>query len=82
LLVEFLTVDVDSGYVLVGDVRTSPLGLYMVEAYGDRHYHIRTGTRTVSMTEQQVRDAYALAVRVRDRRPDVWAAHVVFRSEG
>lgn len=75
LLWELTTVDVAGGHVLVVNVLPSALGPYMVEAYGDRRHHIRSGTRTVPMTEQQVRDAYGLALRARDRRPDVWATH-------
>jgi len=75
LLCQLTTVDVSGGHVLVVDVLPSPLGPYMVEAYGDRRHHVRSGTRTMPMTEQQVRDAYAIALRARDRRPDVWATH-------
>jgi hypothetical protein len=68
---------VGSGFVLVANVRRSPLGPYMVEAYRDRRYHIRVGTRTFEMTEQQVRDAYALVLREAERRDAVREAHAL-----
>jgi hypothetical protein len=63
------------GFVLVVDVERSPLGPYMVEALGERRYFVRIGSRTAPMTEQQIRDAYALAARAREGRADTWAAH-------
>jgi hypothetical protein len=75
LLVEYGAVRVEGGFVLAIDVERSPLGPYMVEAYGHRRYHVRVGTRTVPMTEREVRDAYALALRSRDVRPSAWADH-------
>jgi Schlafen, AlbA_2 len=63
------------GYVLVVHVQRSPLGPYMVEAYDQRRYFTRVGSRTAPMTEQQVRDAYLLAARGRERRSELWQEH-------
>src|SRR5262245_30183474 len=63
------------GYVLVVHVQRSPLGPYMVEAYEQRRYFTRVGSRTVPMSEQQVRDAYLLAARGRERRSELWQEH-------
>ncbi len=65
----------DAGYVLVVHIWPSPLGPYMVEGYGERRYYHRNGKSTVPMSEQQVRDAYLLAARGRERRPEVWRRH-------
>jgi len=76
LLARHELVELESGhYVLVVEVDRSPLGPYMVEAYGSRTYHRRAGTRTFPMTERDVRDAYALAARVVDRRRELWVEH-------
>ena len=64
-----------SGFVFVANVRKSPLGPYMVEAYGVRRYHIRIGSRSVMMTEQQVSDAYALALREAELEGRTWESH-------
>jgi hypothetical protein len=65
----------DRDFVLSVDVMRSPLGPYMVEAYGNRRYHVRVGRRTEEMHEAMVRDAYELAARARDRQAEVWNAH-------
>jgi hypothetical protein len=75
LLISYTPVDYGAGFVLVLDILRSPLGPYMVEGYGVRSYFTRSGSRTEPMTEQQVRDAYALAARARDRRGAIWDAH-------
>jgi hypothetical protein len=67
----------DHGFVLSVDVMRSPLGPYMVEAYGNRRYHVRVGRRTEEMHEAMVRDAYELAARARDRRAEVWETHAL-----
>lgn len=72
LLAEMAEIQVERGFILVVDVARSPLGPYMVEAYDERRYYTRIGRSTVPMTEQQIRDAYLLSARVRDRRGDVW----------
>ncbi|MGO9873919.1 MAG: helix-turn-helix domain-containing protein [Acidimicrobiia bacterium] len=77
LLAELSTIDFADGYVLSVDVRQSPLGPYMVESYGDSRYYLRVGTRSAPMSEAQVRDAYSLAARGRDRRADVWMTHAL-----
>ena len=69
------TIPVDGGFVLSIEVLRSPLGPYMVEAYEQRRYFTRSGTSTMPMTEQQVRDAYALGARGREQRPETWAFH-------
>ncbi len=73
LLMDYEVVPVDGGSVLAVDVDPSPLGPYMVHAYGDARYYHRSLTRTTPMSEQQVRDAYTLAVRGRENRAQSWA---------
>lgn len=68
-------VEHDEGFILVVEVFSSELGPYMVDAYGRQGYYIRQGSRTAPMTEQQIRDAYALAHRGRERRQQVWEEH-------
>jgi hypothetical protein len=63
LIMDLQWVEVDTGYVLVVNVFRSPLGPYMVQAYGENRYYLRQGSRVAPMDEQQVRDAYLLAVR-------------------
>lgn len=75
LLMNLRVIEADGGYYLITDVEQSPLGPYMVEAYGERRYYTRMGSRTVPMSEQQVRDAYVLAARLRERRRVVWDEH-------
>ena len=75
LLMDLTVLDGSGGFVLIVEVLRSPLGPHMIEAYGDRRYHVRKGSRTVPMTEQQVRDAYALAARGREHREDLWEQH-------
>lgn len=77
LLVDYSTIDLPAGFVLGVDLQPSPLGPYMIEAYGERRHFLRHGTSSVPMTEQQIRDAYALAFRVRERRPLVWEEHAL-----
>lgn len=74
LLMTLSLVEGADGFVLVADVHRSPLGPYMVETYGERRYFTRQGTRTVPMSEQQVRDAYALSARGREGRDELWDA--------
>ncbi len=62
----------DTGYVLVVQVLRSSLGPYMVEGYGERRYYVRRGARTFPMGEQEVRDAYALALRSDRVREEGW----------
>lgn len=77
LLAETGVIEHDDGFVLVADVQPSPLGPYMVQAYGNLQYHRRVGRRTEPMTEQQVRDAYALAARAREHRAALWEEHAL-----
>lgn len=74
-LAEYRRIDHPDGYLLTIEVARSPLGPYMVEGYGDWRHNMRRGSRTEPMTEQQVRDAYALAFRARERRPQIWEEH-------
>ena len=69
------TFEADGGCVVVADIEVSPLGPYMVEAYGDQRYYKRSGESVHPMTEQEVRDAYSLAHRSGERRSTVWADH-------
>jgi hypothetical protein len=72
LVVEFRQVRNGDEVVVVADVERSPLGPYMIESYGVHRYYKRHGTRTLPMTEQEVRDAYVIAARARDRREELW----------
>jgi hypothetical protein len=53
------------------------LGPYMVDAYGEHRYFMRSGTRTHPMSESEVRDAYHLATRAREHRAALWASHAL-----
>jgi hypothetical protein len=77
LLYEIHRVDVAGGFVLEAMVDPSPLGPYMVNSYGDTEgrYFKRHGTRVDQMSEQEVRDAYALAQRAAEGRPVLWDEH-------
>lgn len=72
LMWEYTTIAVEGGAVLVVDVEPSPLGPYMVEGYGEARYYHRSMTRTAPMSEQQVRDAYAIAARGQEHRAQLW----------
>ena len=77
LLYEIHRIEVAGGFVLEAMVEPSPLGPYMVSSYGDTEgrYFKRHGTHVDPMSEQEVRDAYALALRASERRPRLWADH-------
>jgi hypothetical protein len=75
LLMTHRVLEHQEGFLLVIEILRSPLGPYMVEAYGQQRYFVRIGTRTAPMGEQQVRDAYLLAARGRERRAEVWREH-------
>ncbi len=75
LLVDLRVLEGSGGFVLVAEILRSPLGPYMVEAYDQRRYFVRIGRSTAPMTEQQVRDAYLLAARAREGRPETWEKH-------
>lgn len=60
------------GYVLIIDVERSPLGPYMVDAYGDHRYWRRSQTSTLPMDERLVHDLYAEAVRWEAQRTALW----------
>jgi hypothetical protein len=77
LLTDLRLITTAGGLVLVVDVLRSPLGPYMVDSYGDRRYYVRDGTRTAPMGEQQIRDAYLLAARGRERRGEAWTDHAL-----
>lgn len=75
LLIEYTHVETDGGYVLVAEVLASGLGPYMVESHREHRYYTRVGRSSHPMNEAQVRAAYTLAMRARDRRADVWEEH-------
>lgn len=77
LLMDYRFISSGDGFVLVVYVQPSPLGPYMVEAYGARRYYVRAMTSTVPMSERQVRDAYTLATRGRESRPELWDDHAL-----
>jgi hypothetical protein len=75
LLATGSVIELVNGYVLAVDVQPHPVGPYMVELNGNRRHYLRQGTSAVPMTQQQVRDAYTLALRAQERRPLAWANH-------
>jgi len=77
LLWSHQTFEVHGGFVVVVDVERSPLGPYMIDAYGDQRYHKRSGDHTHQMNEREVRDAYELAHRSLGRRDELWKQHLL-----
>jgi hypothetical protein len=67
----------DGGWVVVADVEPSTLGPYMVDGYGEKRYYKRAGASVHPMSEQEVRDAYAVAARAIDRRDRLWQQHTL-----
>jgi hypothetical protein len=65
----------DHGFVLVISVEPSHLGPYMIDAYGESRFYKRHVQSVDPMTETEVREAYALAIRTQERREDVWSQH-------
>jgi hypothetical protein len=65
------------GVILVIDVERSPLGPYMVDAYDDQRYYVRSGKHVTAMTESMVRDSYAIALRNSEHRDALWARHLL-----
>ena len=72
LLAEYHSIPWEGGHVLAVHVIPSPLGPYMVEGYGEGRYYRRAGRMTIKMSEREVRDAYALAMRWREDREATW----------
>lgn len=75
LLMRLHQVHWGGGYVLVAEVSPSHLGPYMVCRYGEPCYYSRLGSQVAPMSEQQVRDAYALALRGLENREAEWRRH-------
>ena len=77
LLYEIRRIEVAGGFVLEVAAEASPLGPNMVTLYSDTEgrYFKRHGRRVDQMSEQEVRDAYALALRGAERRPELWREH-------
>jgi hypothetical protein len=77
LLYELRAIQVAEGVVIEASIEPSPLGPYMVGSYGDTEgrYFKRHGTNVDQMSEQEVRDAYALAERAAEHRPLLWDEH-------
>lgn len=69
--------DHEGGVIVVVDVEPSIVGPYRVDAYEEGRYYIRVMRSTAPMSESQVRDAYALAMRSTDRRDQVWQEHLL-----
>ena len=44
----------------------------MIDAYKERRYYKRSGDKVHPMSEQEVRDAYAIALRATERRDQLW----------
>lgn len=49
----------------------------MIDAYNERRYYKRTGDRAHPMSEQEVRDAYAIALRATEGRASLWGHHAL-----
>jgi hypothetical protein len=64
---ECRTLDADGGSVLVVRVARRAAGPHMVQGYKQHRYFIRRGTRTVPMSEDEVRLAYEAARTQADR---------------
>lgn len=75
LLYELRRIEVEGGFVLEAAVDGSPLGPYMVTNYSptEGRYFKRHGTHVDRMSESEIRDAYQLALRSAERRPELWA---------
>ncbi len=58
---EARTIDAGQGSVLLVRVAPASGGPHMVQSYGQHRYFVRRGTRTVPMTEDEVRTAYDAA---------------------
>jgi hypothetical protein len=71
------TFEIDEGCIVVADIEPSTLGPYMIDAYHEARYYKRSGTRVHPMSEQEVRDAYAIALRATERRDQLWASHML-----
>ena len=75
LIWSYILFEADPGWVIVADVEPSTLGPYMVDAYNENRYHKRTGQKVHPMSEQEVRDAYAIALRATEQRALLWEKH-------
>ena len=69
--------DHEYGEIVVIDVEPSIVGPYRVDAYDEGRYYVRTMRSTAPMSESQVRDAYALAMRATERRDQLWRDHLL-----
>jgi hypothetical protein len=58
---ECRTLPVEGGSLLLARIARRSGGPHMVQAYKQNRYYVRRGTRTVPMTEAEVRDAYVQA---------------------
>lgn len=72
LLAEYQPIPWEGGYILAVHVIQSSLGPYMVEGYDEGRYYRRAGRMTAKMSEREVRDAYALAMRWQEDRAARW----------
>ena len=77
LLYQLRQLEVVDGFVLEAVIEPSPIGPYMVTLYDptEHRYFKRHGRNVDAMSEQEVRDAYALAIRAIEHRPVVWSSH-------
>jgi hypothetical protein len=67
----------EHGWIVVAEVEQSPLGPYMIDAYGEQRFHKRSGTKVHQMSEQEVRDGYSISLRSRERRDQLWRKHLL-----
>jgi hypothetical protein len=77
LLYQLRQLEIVGGFVLEAVIEPSPIGPYMVTLYDptEHRYFKRHGRNVDAMSEQEVRDAYALAMRTIEHRPVVWSNH-------
>jgi hypothetical protein len=77
LLYQLRQLEFADGFVLEAIIEPSPIGPYMVTLYDptEQRYFKRHGRNVDAMSEQEVRDAYALAMRAMEHRPVVWSSH-------
>ena len=75
MLWSFRVHEKEGGWVVVVDVEPSPLGPYMVDAYKDQRFYMRSGSRVHQMSEHEARTAYAVAERSREQRDQAWRKH-------
>jgi hypothetical protein len=75
LIFELREIEVAGGFVIVLDVERSAIGPNRVEYGSSSRYFKRGQTHVQEMTEQEIRDAYALALRQAEQLSASWSRH-------